>query len=134
MGGPGRQLRKIDRELASLVQAIRTTGLSEALGCELSRCERRKAELESQLLGLERVGQPSDYLPADKQISEALNGFRCLLESGTIQEKRTVIGDNIEKIVVRPSGEALLKVNPQGLLPDCPLGWCRERDLNPQEL
>ena len=41
-----------------------------------------------------------------------------------------MIEENIEQIVVRPSGDVLLQVNPNGLLPNRPFDWCREPDSN----
>ena len=69
----------------------------------------------------------ADTVPTDKEIREALKGFKCLLESGTPQERRTVLEENIEQILVKPSEETLLKANPAGLLPlpDSPFDWCR---------
>ena len=40
-----RELRKTERELSNLVQAIKTAGISEALRDELERCEKRKATI-----------------------------------------------------------------------------------------
>ena len=40
-----RELRKTERELSNLVQAIKTAGISEALRDELERCEKRKAAI-----------------------------------------------------------------------------------------
>lgn len=53
-----RDLKKTDRELANLVQAIKTTGISEALRDELERCEKRKATL-----GACSPGTPAETAP-----------------------------------------------------------------------
>ena len=88
-------------------------------------CEKRKAALEEEGKQLAESHPQGDRLPSDAEIRKALKGFRCLLESGKHQEKRTVFEENIEKILVRPTGDVLLKVNPTGLLPDRPFDWCR---------
>ena len=69
-------------------------------------------------------------------LEAALSNLSEVLESGTPQNRKTILEDNIEEIVVQPTGEALLKVNPAGLLPlpDFPLGWCRRWDSNPHTL
>ena len=125
-----KDLRAVEREIVNLVQAIKTAGISDSLSAELDRCERRKAELTHQHKELDQTKPESDRLPTDAEIRSALKGFRCLLESGTPQERRTVIEENIEQIVVRPSGDVLLQVNPNGLLPNRPFDWCREPDSN----
>ena len=39
-----------------------------------------------------------------------------MLESGNHRDRKTVLEDNIEEIRIQPTGEALLKINPTGLL------------------
>ena len=48
----------VDRELANLVQAIKTTGISEALRDELERCEKCKANP-----GADSPGTPAETAP-----------------------------------------------------------------------
>jgi hypothetical protein len=38
------------------------------------------------------------------------------LESGTPQEKRAVLEENVSRMVAKPSGEVLLEANPTGFL------------------
>ncbi len=123
-------LRKVDRELRNLVNAIKTTGISETLKAELYRCESRKASLEQTREELQQSSPQPDRLPTEQEIKEGLKGFRCLLESGTIRERQAVLEENIQEILVKPSGDVLLKVNPTGLLPDLPFGLCRGPDSN----
>ncbi len=124
-----RDLKKVGRELANLVQAIRTTGISETLRDELKRCEQRKATLELTKLELQQRQPQALSLPSTQKIAAALGNLSEVLESGNPRDRKTVLEENIEEILVRPTGEALLKANPAGLLPlpDFPLGWCRRR-------
>ena len=112
-----KELQKVAKELVNLVQAIKTTGISEALRSELTLCETRKEELQRQLLALRSSPQKTDRLPTEKEIKAALNGFRSVLESGTQQERAALLEENIEEIVVEPTGDVLLKANPKGFFP-----------------
>ena len=127
-----RELKKVERELRNLVQAIKATGISETLKSELDKCEQRRANLEQSRHGLLKTKPKKTAFPTQKEITDILQGFRCVLESGTHQEKRRLLEENIESIEVKSSGEVLLKVNPAGLLPlpDFPSGWCRGSDSN----
>ena len=127
------QLRKVERELVNLVQAVKTTGISETLKTELERCEKRKAALEYDLQELQQRRPQALSLPTEKEITAGLADLRLLLESGTPRERRTILEDNIEEILVQPTGETILKANPAGMLPlpDFPLDWCRRRESNP---
>ena len=131
-----RDLKKVGRESANLVQAIKTTGISETLRDELKRCEQRKATLELTKLELQQRQPQTLSLPSTQKIAAALGNLSEVLESGNPRDRKTVLEENIEEILVRPTGEALLKANPAGLLPlpDFPLGWCRRRDSNPHTL
>ena len=84
---------------------------------ELTLCETRKEELQRQLLALRSSPQKTDRLPTEKEIKAALNGFRSVLESGTQQERAALLEENIEEIVVEPTGDVLLKANPKGFFP-----------------
>lgn len=97
---------------------IKATGVSETIRDELVRCEARKSGLIAEREALRQAMPKTDALPTDKQIRAALKGFRCVLESGTQREKSMLLEENIEEIVVKPSGEVLLKASPAGLLPD----------------
>ena len=128
-----RELRKIDKELTHLVQAIKTTGISETLKDELERCEKRKAALQHSRQELQQ-NQPQTFSPpTEGEIKAALSNLSQVLESGTLQDRKAMMEENIEEIVVQLTGETILKVNPAGLLslPDYPLAWCRRWDSNP---
>ena len=127
-----RDLKKTDRELGNLVQAIKSTGISGALRDELERCEKRKATLAQTTLKLQQSQPQALSLPSEQAIAAALGNLSKVLASGAHRDRRTILEDNIEEIQIQPNGDALLKVNPAGLLPlpEFPLGWCREPDLN----
>lgn len=120
-------LRKVERELGNLVQAIKATGFSATLKEELEKAEQRKAGLEKQMADLQQVKPKTDRLPTPREITEALKDLQGLLEHGTPQERKAVLEENIEQILIQPSGDTLLKANPAGLLPmpGLPLEWCR---------
>lgn len=65
----------VDRELANLVQAIKTTGISEALRDELERCEKRKATLEHTRQELQQKQPQAPSLPSEQVITAALGNF-----------------------------------------------------------
>ncbi len=111
-----RELRKVEREITNLVSAIKATGISATLKAELDRCEERKARLEQTRLEFQQTRPQADRLPAPEEIAGALEGFKCLLESGTPQEKRAVLEENVIRMVAKPSGEVLLEANPIGFL------------------
>ena len=131
-----KELHKAERELIHLVQAIKATGISETLKTELERVEKRKASLEQTRQQLEQTRATKPTVPNKAAVLAALDGFRGLLESGTLQERKTVLEAHIEEIVVQPEGEVILKANPTGLLPlpDCSFDWCRGRGSNPYDL
>lgn len=129
-------LKKVDRELVNLVQAIKATGISDAIQTELERCEKRKVELKHTQHKLQQRQPQTLSMPSAKSISAALGNLSEVLESGKPRDRKTILEENIEEIIVQPTGEALLKVNPAGLLPlpDFTLAWCRRWDSNPHTL
>jgi len=50
-----------------------------------------------------------DYESVENKISD----FKLLFKSGTFQEQRQIIEDNIKGITVRPDKKISLKINPQ---------------------
>ena len=130
------ELRKVERELTNLVQAIKKAGISEALSNELERCEKHKARLEQTQSELQQMEPQRLSMPTEQDILQALEGFRGMLENGTPQEKKLLLEAHIEEIQVKPNGETLLKANPAGLLPlpDYPSDWCRRWGSNPHEV
>jgi DNA invertase Pin-like site-specific DNA recombinase len=116
LGRAERELRKVEREIANLVHAIKAGGISGTLKAELDRCEERKARLEQTRQELQQVRPQADRLPTPEEIAGALEGFRCLLESGTPQEKRAVLEENVTRMVAKKSGEVLLEATPGGFL------------------
>lgn len=112
-----RELRKVEREITNLVNAIKAGGISETIKNELERSEERKGRLERTRLELQQARPQTDRLPTPEEIAGALEGFRCLLESGTPQEKKAILEENIKRIVVKQTGDVTLEVNPAGLLP-----------------
>ena len=110
-----REARRLDREVAHLVAAVRSTGLSPALRAELEAAEAQRAALEARRLEI-AAPAPSLPLPARAQILAALEGLRCVLDSGTVEQRRYLIADQIEALTVLPDGEVQLQVNPLGWL------------------
>ena len=98
------------------MQAIKTTGISETLRDELKRCEQRKATLEQTNLELQQRQPQTLSLPSTQKIAAALGNLSEVLESGNPRDRKTVLEDNIEQILVQPTGEVLLKANAAGLL------------------
>ena len=112
-----RELRKVEREITNLVNAIKEGGISGTLKAELDRCEERRAKLEQTHRELQQARPGTDRLPTPEEIAGALEGFKCLLESGTPKEKKVILEENIKRIVVKQTGDVLLEANPAGLLP-----------------
>lgn len=57
-------------------------------------------DLEQQLADLQQVKPKIDRLPTPREIAEALKDLQGLLEHGTPQERKTVLEDNIEQILI----------------------------------
>ena len=110
-------LKKTDRELANLVQAIKSMGFSEALRDELESGEQRKATLEHTKLALQQRRPQALFQPSEQVIAAALGNLSEVLESGKPRHRKVILEDNIEEILIDTTGKALLKVNPAGLLP-----------------
>ena len=100
---------------------------------ELERCEKRKARLEQAHQELAQMKPQANTLPTEQEILQSLEGFRCLLTSGTPQEKKTVLEEHIEEIQVPSTGEVLLKANPAGILslPDFAINVVPKEGLEP---
>lgn len=110
-----REARRLDREVANLVAAVRSAGLSPALRAELEAAEAQRAALEARRLEI-AAPVPLPPLPSRPQILAALEGLRCVLDSGTVEQRRYLIADQIEALTVLPDGEVQLQVNPLGWL------------------
>jgi site-specific DNA recombinase len=131
-----RDLKKVERELTNLVTAIKQAGMSETIQNELKRCEQRKASLEHTRQELRQEQPQTLSPPSAREIRETLGDISGVLKSGTPRDQNAILEESIEEIVVQPTGEAFLTVNPAGLLPlpGFPLAWYRRWDSNPHTL
>ena len=107
--------------------------MSETIQNELKRCEQRKASLEHTRQEFLQEQPHAQSAPSAQEIRATLGDLSGVLKSGTLRDRKVILEENIEGIVVQPTGEAFLKVNPAELLPSpgFPLAWCRRRDSNP---
>jgi site-specific DNA recombinase len=112
-----RDLKKVERELANLVSAIKQAGMSETIQNELKRCEHRKASLEHTRQELLQEQPQALSPPSAREIRATLSDLSEVLESATPRDRKAILEENIEEVLVQPTGETLLKVNPAGLLP-----------------
>ena len=75
-----------------------------------------------------------DYESVENEISN----FKSLFKSGTFQEQRQILEDNIESITVNQDKKMSLKINPQGPLSfldsDLLHYSCRRGDSNPHRM
>ena len=88
--GAEKALRKVEKEIRNLVEAVKATGITASLQAGVERSESRKAALEHDLEELRSVRPDTEALPTELEVHQPLKGFRCLLESGTPQERRSV--------------------------------------------
>lgn len=119
-----------------MVQAVKEGAAFDSIRNALEKCEQRKAALEHQRdeLSLRRPEKTAKL--SEREITSALTDLSNVLESGTPRDRKVILEENIEEIIVQPTGETILKANPAGLLPPagkCAFTWCRRWDSNRRE-
>ena len=108
-------LRRVDREIENLTQAIKACGPIDGLVAEMKASQVSKARYEedlatsqSDVVGIEAVSKA--------QIREALDDLMGTLEYATAEERRDLMATCVARIDVPQKGQPLLEANPEGLL------------------
>ena len=108
-------IRQVDREIQNLTQAIATGGPIEELVDRLKACKARKQNLSGQLEGAREARENPLANVAWEDVEEAIGDLRGTLEYTTMEEKRSLLQENISEVSIPKNGNALLEANPAGL-------------------
>ena len=104
-----------DREIHNLTQGIAIGGPIEELVDRLKVCKSRKMVLEGQLKSAREAREAPLANVAWEDVEQAIGNLHETLEYATMEEKRSLLRENISEVSIPKNGNALLDANPAGL-------------------